>query len=113
MNGKAQSSGSLAASITKSASKQTYYTIRLFVDRERAADAYRAYGYFRWVDDVIDDEAGSVVERIAFVSRQRSLLEPVITVKFRTTYPMKSGCWLTLSKMTLRRTADCRSIFAT
>jgi phytoene/squalene synthetase len=73
----------LAPSITKAASKQTYYTIRFFADRNRVADAYRAYGYFRWVDDVIDDEvplrgeAGSSVReaRIAFVNRQKSLLE--------------------------------------
>lgn len=71
----------IAASITKAASKQTYYTIRLFADRDRAADAYRAYGYFRWVDDVIDgevslgEESGSGVERSAFVNRQKSLLE--------------------------------------
>jgi phytoene/squalene synthetase len=81
MNRKAQPSERLAAVITKSASKQTYYTIRLFVDRNRVADAYRAYGYFRWVDDVIDDEiplrgeSGSDMERIAFVDRQKSLLE--------------------------------------
>ena len=49
----------LAASITKVASKQTYYTIRFLVDRERVADAYRAYAYFRWVDDSLDAEAGS------------------------------------------------------
>jgi phytoene/squalene synthetase len=77
MDRNTQSSGHLAADITRSASKQTYYTIRLFVDRGRVADAYRAYGYFRWVDDVIDDAAGSSVReaRIAFVNRQRSLLE--------------------------------------
>ena len=75
MNRKVQSSGSLAASITRSASKQTYYTIRFFVDRDRVDDAYRAYGYFRWVDDVIDGEAGSSEERIAFAERQKSLLE--------------------------------------
>ena len=44
----------LASAITKVASRQTYYTIRFLVDRERVDDAYRAYGYFRWVDDVID-----------------------------------------------------------
>jgi phytoene/squalene synthetase len=65
----------LAAAITKSASKQTYYTIRLFVDRERVDDAYRAYGYFRWVDDVLDADAGSKTEKIAFVNRQESILE--------------------------------------
>ena len=43
-----------ASSITKAASKQTYYTIRFLVDRERVEDAYRAYAYFRWVDDVLD-----------------------------------------------------------
>ncbi|HXD12190.1 MAG TPA: squalene/phytoene synthase family protein [Anaerolineales bacterium] len=65
----------IAPSITKAASKQTYYTIRFLADRKRIADAYRAYGYFRWVDDVIDEEAGAGVERIAFVHRQKSLLE--------------------------------------
>lgn len=72
---------SLAPSITKTASKQTYYTIRFLADRDRAADAFRAYAYFRWVDDVIDaeiplgEEASAGAERIAFVNRQKSLLE--------------------------------------
>jgi phytoene/squalene synthetase len=64
-----------ASSITKAASKQTYYTIRFLVDRERVVDAYRAYGYFRWVDDVIDADSGSGLERRAFVERQESMLE--------------------------------------
>ena len=74
-------SGSLAASITMLASIQTYYTIRVLADRNRMMDAYRAYGYFRWVDDVVDDEvplgeeSGSGVERIVFINRQKSLLE--------------------------------------
>jgi phytoene/squalene synthetase len=71
----------LAPSITKAASKQTYYTIRFLTDRDRMADAYRAYAYFRWVDDVIDaeiplgQESNADEERIAFVQRQKSLLE--------------------------------------
>jgi len=87
----------LAPSITKAASKQTYYTIRFLVDRERVVDAYRAYAYFRWVDDTLDagdfalpksigttlalPATASVVsgveasERIAFLGRQKSLLE--------------------------------------
>jgi phytoene/squalene synthetase len=64
-----------ASSITKAASKQTYYTIRLLVDRERIDEAYRAYGYFRWVDDVLDAESGSSRERSDFINRQKSLLE--------------------------------------
>jgi hypothetical protein len=74
---------SLASSITKAASKQTYYTIRFLVDRARVDDAYRAYGYFRWVDDVLDADSGSgpvlseveASERRAFLERQKSLLE--------------------------------------
>ncbi len=66
---------SLATTITRAASKQTYYTIRLLADRQRVEDAYRAYGYFRWVDDVLDSDAGSVCERAAFLKRQKSLLE--------------------------------------
>jgi len=74
-------SGSLAAAITKAASKQTYYTIRLFADRDRVEDAYRAYGYFRWLDDVLDAEASCgddtclQLEKITFVNRQKSLLD--------------------------------------
>jgi phytoene/squalene synthetase len=68
-------SQTLAAAITRSASKQTYYTIRFLVDHERVADAYRAYGYFRWVDDVLDAGSGSDTARIAFARRQAALLE--------------------------------------
>ena len=65
----------LAPFITKAASKQTYYTIRFLVDNDRVADAYRAYGYFRWVDDTLDSGSCSNEERIAFLKRQKSLLE--------------------------------------
>jgi phytoene/squalene synthetase len=65
----------LAASITKSASRQTFYTIRLLADRERAADAYRAYAYFRWVDDCLDGESVSGEERGGFILRQKTLLK--------------------------------------
>jgi phytoene/squalene synthetase len=64
-----------AATMTKAASAQTYYTIRLLADRDRAADAYRAYAYFRWVDDRIDGEVGAAADKIAFLYRQHALLE--------------------------------------
>jgi phytoene/squalene synthetase len=72
-----------ASLITKAASKQTYYTIRFLVDRERVDDAYRAYGYFRWVDDILDADPSSgcvlseveASERRVFLERQKSLLE--------------------------------------
>ena len=73
----------IAGSITKAASKQTYYTIRFLVDRDRVADAYRAYAYFRWVDDTLDGDsalsgaAGEVEAELRnrFLARQKSLLE--------------------------------------
>jgi len=68
-------SRALAAAITKAASKQTYYTIRFFVDRDLVADAFRAYGYFRWVDDTLDGEELGPAEKLAFIHRQESLLE--------------------------------------
>jgi phytoene/squalene synthetase len=68
-------STSLSAAITKAASKQTYYIIRLLVDRERANDAYRSYAYFRWVDDVLDAGEGLSAERRDFIERQKSLLQ--------------------------------------
>ncbi|MBN1427983.1 MAG: squalene/phytoene synthase family protein [Anaerolineae bacterium] len=64
----------LAAAITKAASQQTYYTIRFLVDRDLIAEAFRAYAYFRWVDDWLDLESRTRRERIAFVERQQSLI---------------------------------------
>lgn len=74
---------SLASAITNAASRQTYYTIRYLVDRPRVGDAFRAYAYFRWVDDVLDAEAPSQsgwgpverLERQRFLDRQRWLLD--------------------------------------
>lgn len=66
---------SSALSITKAASRQTYYTIRFLADHDRVEDAFRAYAYFRWVDDTLDGESGFCPNRIAFLERQRSLLE--------------------------------------
>jgi phytoene/squalene synthetase len=65
----------LSASITWEASKQTYFTIRLLVDKERVHDAYRAYGYFRWLDDRLDQVALDQSARIALVERQQALVE--------------------------------------
>jgi phytoene/squalene synthetase len=78
---------SLAAAITKVASKQTYYTIRFLVDRPLVDDAYRAYAYFRWIDDVVDEvmpteghgrDAERLV-RLRFVERQKALLEACLS----------------------------------
>ncbi len=65
----------MAASLTRSASKQTYYTIRFLVDRDLVPDAYRAYAYFRWVDDTLDQDGIGRLERLSFVNRQAALME--------------------------------------
>ncbi len=78
MNKDFESTQELAASITKTASLQTYYTVRFLVDRELVPDAYRAYAYFRWVDDWLDQETRQKHERIAFVNRQASLIDKCI-----------------------------------
>jgi phytoene/squalene synthetase len=68
------SGAALAATITQDASKQTYYTIRFLVDNGLVDDAYRAYAYFRWVDDWLDQGARPRTERLAFVKRQQALM---------------------------------------
>ncbi len=68
------STSALAASITREASAQTYFTIRYLVDRPLVADAYRAYAYFRWVDDMVDQEQLTKVERLAFLGRQQAII---------------------------------------
>lgn len=65
----------LAASITRKASSQTYYTIQFLVDRGLTPNAYRTYGYFRWLDDQLDQGDWGRAERVAFVARQKALVE--------------------------------------
>jgi phytoene/squalene synthetase len=70
-----ESNQRLAESITRSASQQTYYTIRLLADRDRVAEAYRTYAYFRWVDDQLDEGGMNKSERIQFIERQQRLIK--------------------------------------
>ena len=70
-----ESNQRLAEAITRSASEQTYFTIRLLVDRDRVEEAYRAYAYFRWLDDQLDEGGMTRRERLQFVERQQRLVE--------------------------------------
>ncbi len=70
-----EGSAGLAASTTRKASLQTYYTIRLLADRDRIPDAYRTYAYFRWVDDWIDRPGRLPSDRLDFVRRQTALID--------------------------------------
>ena len=67
-------SANLAADITHQASKQTYYTIQALVPQERKADALRAYGYFRWLDDLLDGDLIDRDGRIEVLGSQKRLL---------------------------------------
>ena len=69
----------LAKEITKSGSKQTYYIAKLLVDKEFISDFFRAYAYFRWIDDIIDDESISRKECETFTKRQRGIIEGLYT----------------------------------
>jgi phytoene/squalene synthetase len=76
-----EATAALARSITRAGSKQSYYTACLLVDQDLIEDCFRAYGYFRWVDDVVDqptpadESAAAVGERISFIRRQRELID--------------------------------------
>jgi len=70
-----QSDSARAAELTRAASRHTDLTIRYLVDRGMLEDAYRTYGYFRWVDDWLDQETRPRQERLAFISRQQDLME--------------------------------------
>lgn len=67
-------SAELAAAITRQASSQTYFTIHYLVDRALVDDAYRAYAYFRWVDDTLDQDQLTLGGRLAFLARQREII---------------------------------------
>ena len=69
------STAALARSITKASSTQSYYTARLMVDKELVDDCCRAYAYFRWADDIVDVTSRSSDESIAFMKRQRELID--------------------------------------
>ncbi|MFN8450047.1 MAG: squalene/phytoene synthase family protein [Anaerolineae bacterium] len=65
----------LPAAITRAASKQTYYTVHFLVDRSRTLNAYRAYAYFRWVDDWLDRKSLVEQARVNFLQRQQALID--------------------------------------
>jgi phytoene/squalene synthetase len=69
-----RSTKELAVSITEAASRQTALTIRFLADRNLRDDAYRAYAYFRWVDDWVDQGSLPKDERLAFIDRQQALI---------------------------------------
>lgn len=64
----------LAKKITRKSSLQTYLTIKLLVDRGMVDSAYKAYAYFRWLDDEIDANFGTFQERQRLIRRQKNII---------------------------------------
>ncbi len=63
----------LAAGLTRRGSLHTYLVIRWMVDRGLVEDGFRAYAYFRWLDDVLDLQLGDRRQRLAMVKDQAEL----------------------------------------
>jgi phytoene/squalene synthetase len=72
---KMKNSAALAHSITWHGSKQSYLMVLLLVDRGLVNDCLRAYAYFRWADDMVDISFQSSAERLAFIARQKTLVD--------------------------------------
>jgi phytoene/squalene synthetase len=71
----------LAKSITWKGSKLTYLIGRLFVDRDLKEDFFRAYAYFRWIDDIVDELNSTREDRILFITRQDTLIRSLFSGK--------------------------------
>lgn len=54
---------------------QSYLTIRWLADPRYRADAFAIYAWFRWLDDTVDERLPDRDQRLAFVARQRRLLD--------------------------------------
>ncbi|NMB83949.1 squalene/phytoene synthase family protein [Candidatus Roizmanbacteria bacterium] len=63
----------LARTVTRKSSFQTYLIINLLVDRFLKDDCFKAYAYFRWFDDKIDLHCLTKKQRINFINRQKQL----------------------------------------
>ena len=71
----ANRSAYLSRKLTRESSIQSYITALLLVDKDLQEDCLRAYAYFRWVDDQVDDPNTSYRERVAFITRQKRLVD--------------------------------------
>lgn len=73
-----KASAKLARAICRASSMQSYITARVMVDPVLEEDCYRAYSYFRWVDDMVDEVCRSEAERVQFIQRQRCLVRGLL-----------------------------------
>jgi phytoene/squalene synthetase len=71
------SSLTLARWTTRAGSLHSYLIIRWLVDPDLVDDAYRAYAYFRWMDDRLDSPDASPSERTSLLHRQTEFLNEI------------------------------------
>jgi len=62
---------------TQAGSLHSYLIIRWLVDPDLVDDAYRAYAYFRWMDDRLDSPSASPSERMSLLQRETDLLNEI------------------------------------
>lgn len=75
MSASSHPTSTLAQTITINSSKQTAWTIETLVPAPLRSDAFRAYAYFRWVDDVLDGDELDRIGRRKFLRSQKALLQ--------------------------------------
>jgi phytoene/squalene synthetase len=63
-----------AKTIVRESNKLTYLIIHLLVDKNLRSDCFKAYAYFRWFDDMIDDTTDSTDEIMMLISRQKTII---------------------------------------
>ncbi|TFH31645.1 MAG: hypothetical protein E4G99_13725, partial [Anaerolineales bacterium] len=85
-------SATLAEMITKNSSMQSYITIQTLVPRPLRGDAFRAYAYFRWVDDLLDGNTLDAEQRFDFLVSQQELLSRCL--QGQPPRDLSSGEWL-------------------
>lgn len=68
-------SAALARTITRSEGGVTFHLIRWLVPGPRQDNAFRAYGFFRWLDDQLDTDKEGRSERLALIRRQADIAE--------------------------------------
>jgi phytoene/squalene synthetase len=71
-----------AADLTRRGSLHTYLVIRCMVDRDLVEGGFRAYAYFRWLDDVLDLQLGERQQRLAMVKEQAELARRALAGDF-------------------------------
>jgi phytoene/squalene synthetase len=64
----------LGERITRKSSLQSYITFKILADKPYTRVCCNGYGYFRWVDDQVDERLKTRKSRVAFMRRQDKIV---------------------------------------